>query len=667
MAAVNEASIRVTANTAPFQADMRKASRNVKREAGKMEDSLGDALKKGFGEGKKNAKALLGSVRDITSQILTLGGAVSGGMLVGNAVKAQQANIVLAAKLSRVRGELVGVAEAQKDIETATDRAGGSLEEMRDSANLLAGVSDLIGKDGFADALARSTLQAKRFGVEGDKVAEIWARTMRMLGEGADVDEVESNIERLAMTVETMGQNVADVFNPEDISEFISKTQRTNLEFEQALVLLEMMVGKGREFGEALEFAEEVGLALGTAGGLQNITEAANMSKDALNVNNTIAENFIAILAKGPKAVKAMAKEMQSDLAGAGFEEILGKDFVARALTGKGKFTDDELRDANAKIEDAFSRQAKATFDAVAIEEHNNAIRATAGAKFGSAMRELNKAFQSDKVTEAITKIADELPKIVEPIAALVATAAEDPWTTVATIVGARLALAVGGPMVTAAVTKGVTTLFSRAAAQAVATSAAAMAVQGAGAVGLGATAGAGGVAGAAALAAGAATVVLAAGAAAAFGLAVGTVISKLLGQEESIVEEFDALRAAQFATTTASGVGPGASAEKIKSALEDLKTSKVRLAESESNIFQQGLAGAASLVTGKKSPDEMREEASKKIEAESARLIEALSKIAGAADGAARGLENIKDKAGGTTRGTNHLPQVTGNTAVAG
>ena len=196
MAAVNEASIRVTANTAPFQADMRKASTNVKREAGKMEDSLGGALKKGFNQGKKNASALLGSVRDITSQVLTLGGAVSAGMLVGNAVKAQQANIVLAAKLSRVRGELTGVGDAQKFVEDATNRAGGSLEEMRENASLLAAVADKLGDEGFAEALARSTLQAKRFGAEGNKVAEIWARSMRQLGDDANVDELEQNLER---------------------------------------------------------------------------------------------------------------------------------------------------------------------------------------------------------------------------------------------------------------------------------------------------------------------------------------------------------------------------------------------------------------------------------------------------------------------------------------
>lgn len=665
MAAVNEASIRVTANSAPFQQDMRKNVGFVRQSARKMGDALGDELTEGFADGKQAAKDMVSSIRDVASQVLTLGGAFTSGAMVLNSVRAQKANVGLANSLSAVQGRTVSVAEAQRQVERAAMAASTSLEDMRTNAMNMVAVSDKVD---LAEALERAEKQAVRFGLEGEQMAEVWARVIGG-GFADNLDDAESMIEKLGVTTMKTGVRMEDAFNPEDMLEFLSKTKKGNMEFEQGLVLLEQMKGKVRDLGEALEFPEELGEVLGGTKGLKDVRDAAKLTEKQLGKNFTVAENFITVMKKGPKAFAALQAGL-GEKATAGLEAMLGTDIIEAA--GKRKLKKDELEEAIGKITSVFNRQAEVQFDAVSAAERNAQGAETAAAKFQRSLNKLEMTFQSEKVTNAIDTLADRLPEIVDPIADVVTMIVDNPWKTLAAVVGGKLALAFAGPLITGAITKGLGALFVQMATVQAAT--AATAVTGAASAGgattaLGLSGAAGvGVAGttAAGAAATAATIGAAALAAGAVGAGVGTAISKgfVEGEEEA---EAMSIRQASSAVSMAENLGgPGADFLQVDAAIERLIAAKAEMEEASFSPLGGGFAGVVSMATGASSPAEMREDTISKADDQIKRLTEVLTRLGDASQRAGDKMFNAGG-AGGLSRGVPHTEQVWGPDSIGG
>lgn len=661
MAATNESSIRVTADTASFQADMRRAAKKLKGVAGQMGRALGDSLSDGFDEGKKSANEMLGSVRDITSQVLTLGGAVSGGAMVASAVQAKKANIALANVLSSVRDRTVSVAEAQQLVGDAALATGESMADIRVSAQNLTSAAK-AGMD-VGDALVRSTKMAQRFNVEGDTMSEIWGRVIGG-GFAGSVDEAEALIEQVGVTMLNTGVAMEDAFNPNDMMEFFAKMKQFGVPIQSGIALLENMEGTVRDLGEALELPEELGEMLGSTKGLEGITAASKLTSKELSKNFSIAENLVTVLKAGPEAFKVLQAGL-GEKATIGFEKMLGVDIIEAA--SRRKLKGEQLQNAVDRVEDAFTREAKVQFDAAAAAARDAEIADSAATDFQNAITMVEQSFRTEEVTGAIKEVAEALPQIAEGIGNFVSYAVKNPWTTITGIVGAKLALAVGGAAVQSAVARAAAAMFARAAAVQAATTAASVATQGATTLGVGGAVGAAGAAGGtgAAIAAGATVAggVLAAGAG---GALVGTGIRKFGGIETAEREEFEGRASAGMAVTDAELARSSGDAARMQAALDGLGAAKKNLEDSVS--MSNSIFGAmASAVTGVKSPEERRAEAAAKVEAESARLIAALAKIGGAAEGAARGLDTVKGKAAGATRGTDQVPQATGNAAVQG
>jgi hypothetical protein len=662
MAAVNEAAIRVTADTAPIQADVKAAAGKMKGTFKKVGSSIGDSLSKGFAEGKSAAKDMAGSVRDITSQVVTLGGAVSGAALVASAVSAKKANIALANVLSSVQSKTVSAAEAQKLVSDAAMETGESMEIIRSSAQNLTSAAK-AGMD-LGDALVRSTKMAQRFNVEGDTMSEIWGRVIGG-GFAGSIDEAEALIEQVGVTMLNTGVAMEDAFNPNDMMEFFAKMKQFDVPIQSAIVLLENMEGTVRDLGEALELPEELGEMLGSTKGLEGITAASRLTSKELSKNFSIAQNLVTVLKAGPKAFKVLQAGL-GEKATIGFERMLGVDIIEAASRRKLKTA--ELEAALARVESTFTRAAKVQFDATEVADRNAEFADTAAKDFQNAMSKMEDAFQTEQVTTSIKKVAEKLPEMAKGIGDFVAYAVDNPWTTITGVVGAKLALAVGGAVVQDMVAKAAAAMFSKAMAASILSSATGMAATTATGMGLGGAMTGGALTAKAALAAGAAAASAAVLAAAGGGVAIGTGIGHVSGQEESMANEYRALQAARFVTGTTARVDKDSGEENIAAAIQSLATMQANLYESgQTGVLQRTFAGITSIATGEKSTQDMREEAAAKIAAESERLIEALSKIRGAAEGAAHGLDNVKQKAGGSTRGTDHLPQTTGNAAVPG
>lgn len=639
--AVNEAAIRVTADTAPFQADMRKAEKKVKGTAKKMEETLGSSLKRGFGEGKTAAKNLLGSVRDITTQVLTLGGAAGAGALVVSAVQAEKANIALANILSAVQDKTVGVAEAQKLVADAALATGESMDVIRISAQNLTTAAK-AGMD-LEDVLVRSTKMAQRFNVEGGKMSEIWGRVIGG-GFAGSVDEAEALIEQVGVTMLNTGVAMEDAFNPNDMMEFFAKMQQFGVPIQAGIVLLENMEGTVRDLGEALELPEELGEMLGSTKGLQAIRDASGMTTKNLSKNLSIAENLIAVLKKGPKAFKVLQAGL-GEKATIGFERLLGVDIIEAAA--KRKLKTGELQEAVDKVEDAFSRAAKVQFDSVQAAKRNAELADTSAHNFQNAITRMQEAFQKEKVTDAINKVAKALPGMAEAIGKFVAYAVDNPWTVITGVVSAKLGAAVAAPVIGHVITSGFKAMFARIAAVQLA-GAAASSVAG------GAMAGAGGLAlGAAAIP----LLPLILGVLAAVGGIAGLIY--LINREGN-----------KSPGSNQRGRGPN----KVKITGED-RVYSGRRRPTQSVLTDDELMDGPTLSSFEPPPAPILQsvdtlESSVKLEAESARVVAALAKIGGAAEGAATKLDKMHPGSyaggfsggGNSTRGTQSLPQIDGN-----
>ncbi|TDI91270.1 MAG: hypothetical protein E2O75_05010 [Chloroflexi bacterium] len=559
------------------------------------------------------------------------------------------------------------MAEAQKLVSDAAMETGESMEVIRTSAQNLTSAAK-AGMD-LEDALVRSTKMAQRFNVEGDTMSEIWGRVIGG-GFAGSIDEAEALIEQVGVTMLNTGVSMEDAFNPNDMMEFFAKMKQFGVPIQSAIVLLENMEGTVRDLGEALELPEELGEMLGSTKGIEGITAASRLTSKELSKNFSIAQNLVTVLKAGPKAFKVLQMGL-GEKATIGFERMLGVDIIEAASRRKLKTA--ELEDALARVESTFTRAAKVQFDATEAADRNAEFADTAAKDFQNALTKMEDAFQTEQVTTAIKKVAKELPDMAEGIGDFVSYAVDNPWTTITGVVGAKLALAVGGTIVQEMVAKAAAAMFSKAMAASILASAGGMAATTATGMGLGGVLTGGAMTGGAltakaALAAGATAAAAAVLAAAGTGVAIGTGIGHVSGQEESMANEYRALQAARFVTGTTARIDKDSGEENIAAAIQSLATMQANLYESgQTGVLQRTFAGITSIATGEKSTQDLREEAAAKIAAESERLIEALSKIRGAAEGAAQGLDNVKQKAGGSTRGTDHLPQTTGNAAVPG
>ncbi len=638
MAVTNEASIRVTANTASFQADMRKLGQLVKKEGDRMGSTLKSSLKDGFEAGANAAKDLGSSMKGLVVQAATLGGAFSTGAMVLNAVQGQKANIALANSLSNIQGRFVEVAEVQDLVERSALGVSASFEETRENLALMAAVSDRID---IEDALKRATLQSRRLGVEGRTIATIYSR-LAATGIGKTAEEVENVTEQIGRTAQkVLGISLEEAFDPNDILEFVTFMQRGNIELDAALNLFSLMEGVTKDFGKGIEVVEELGDALNDVKELEAIREAAGLTRKELNANNSVAKNFNVILGKGPKAIKALTDALGFQ-ARQGLENLLGTEFLDKAVSGKGKIAKGEIEEAQRKVQAIFETEAANKANRVEIERRNVEVANTSAAKFQDAMNNLEKAFQSDEVAAAIQSVAEALPTLVKPIADFVQFAGENPGTALAAAIAGKVGLTFAGATVQAAASAGIAGMFARLAAVQTASAAAAVATQGAttlgvsgavGAVGAGA-----GAAGAGVLATGAAVAggALAAGA---VGFGVGSLLVDAIGEENINAVGAALAKGAERRTTR----GFGASDQQVRAAAGK---------------------GESPFIPG--TPAESLAVRNQKVEETERKLISALSRIADKADGAAAGLDKVGKASegkgpGGGPRGTPKVRQKDG------
>jgi hypothetical protein len=500
--------------------------------------------------------------------------------------------------------------------------------------DLLASVADKIDLE---DSLRRASLQAQRVGLEGEHIAEIYSR-MAALGIAKTAEEVEALTEQIGNTASALfGLTTEQAFEPKTIAEFMAVVQRGNLDINQALNLLTLAGGVTKDMRKGVGVVGEFAAALSDAKEMKAIRDAAHMTSKELNGTNSIAQNMMAIFKKGPQAIKPML-ELIGPQARAGLEQLLGTEFIDKAIKGSGHIAKGEMEAAQDKIRDLFEREAAYKMDAAAAAEHNAKLMKTSETNMQLALNKLEHAFQSEEMSHAIETIASKLPIMADALAKFISFAVENPWTAITGAVAAKAGLAFAGAAVQTAVAQGAAAMFARMMAVQAASAAPVLGVGMTAAGTLSSTLATGKVAGlGGAAAAGAGTMAAGALAAGAVGLLGTTALLEAFGGDK-ILEQFGASLAGTGAPR-AMGRGTGALVEGEKA-------------------LQRGMP-----VTPAAGPSIAERE--KAVAETERKLLGALGRIADQADGAAKGLGNVAKNAGGvpssTARGTPKVPQQTG------
>lgn len=638
-----EASLKVTLQPASFQAGLRRMTEMTRSAGVRMGRALKEPLSNGLKSAKNEFGNMVGSMKDGLKTVATLGGAVTLGGVVKSAVEAQSAYIALADQLSIATGRTVDQAEAQEMVERAALAAGESIETMRESMSQLAGVGDM-GK--VEDAMTRTALQAQRLRVPVDLVARATSRVMAK-GLADSAQEAELLLE----TMNEFGRSVLGVdpdeaIDPNDIAEFAAFVNTTNSSVKDMTTLLGKTGDQVKDMGQAFEIVEELGLVLNTRKGLAELGKASRDARRATDLSKGSVENLLAILETGsPKAIKALEEAMGTDRAKAALGNILGEQLTIDIAAGKA--TREQIREVGTKLRTELAKAGDQQATLNRIQETNAKLAQTSGKKMQDALNRLQIAFSSPKVIAAVDKLADKLPALADAAADVVTWILDNPWESLAAVVGGRLALAFGGSLIQTAVANGLKGLFARAAAVQAASTAASVATGGASTLGvggaIGATGAAGGTAAGLGAAAGAGAAVLAAGA---VGAGVGYGIYKV-GMEEKQVGEFKAMQGVEEALMTATTAMHSGSEEKLSQAILALNAAKTSMEQSES-LTNTIFGTIASIATGGevKSPAEMRSAKAGEIEAEEAKLRKALETLRRNAEVTASSLRKVGEGA---------------------
>ncbi len=639
--ASREASLKVTLQPAAFQSKLRGMV-NMTKSAGKQ---MGQGLKGPITAGLKSAKASLGSmlggIKRGIGMAATLGGALSFTGLARDAVNMQNTYRNIAFNVNKVADNAETWESVQKMINTTVQETGRSAKDLSDSfmevfeatGNLEFSVKAMktIGTTATATghsmgALATTMqLASRKFGIGPEQAEEAMARFIEKTGVGGKgIEQMTSRFALMAGEAANAGMK-----GTEGISEMLGM-----------LLLLDSSIGEKADPGLKMMFQTLKG------GSAQFLRLKKVMRGFKFTADMTAMDKIKTLLRSGKG--RAMAEQVFTADARVVYDE-LAKPFdeaMNRALA-QGMTKKEAMKVAMAAFDKNLNDAAKSTMDYAKIQKEAAARQKDDPlVKMNKALARIGDAFTKPKMIEAMNKLADKLPAFADAVADIIGYILDNPWESLAMVVGGKLALAFGGSMIQSVMAKGVTTLFARGAAIQAASAAGTVATRGAASLGLGGAiaggaGGATGLAGAGAAAAGAATVAAGVLAAGAVGAGVGTLAYKYGGVEKAQAGEFGAQEQAMYAREKVSTAIRTGDSAKMNEALQGLLQAQAALKNSEST-WNTIFGTVAATISDVESPSEMRAAEDKRMAEAQAKLIKAMNALKTGTDNASNAVRKL-------------------------
>jgi len=632
--ATRDSTLKIHLGPAAFQAGLRRTVEHVKAAGIAMGRGLKEPLNAGLKSANSEVGNLLSTLKDGLRTVGTLGGALAIGSFIRDSIALQQLYGNIAFQVNKVGKQTMTWQSVQQMVQEEIVLTGRKAEELSEI------FSTVFSETADVDA-ARKAMHAVGVAVTAT------GHAANVLGDNTQIAMTKWNVK-----------------TPEEALErIISGTGRGGLQIDQMRGSFEML-------GEAAAAAGHTG---GPAMSMfmNMITEYGDKALPGLEMMmQTMKEGSSQVIklqkAMGTK-VKFTADMSALDRVRATLTHDKGRDAAEKIFRGNARIVYDKLAESYdvafkaalekaGKAKDARSQAISAGLKAFdenikrlqQSEQKWNDVEAQAekrrkddpAQKLDETIERVRQKFADPRMLGAIDSLSDRLPAFADAVSKIIDYVLDNPWESLAVLVGGKLALAFGGTVITEAIKAGMTGLFARMAAVQAASAAVPLgpALAGAAApsaVGLGGAVTGGAVgAGSTAVAASAATVAAAVTGAALVGAGAGYAGYKAFIEEDQ-EGEWDARHKAQETLMTTGRLGTldrsgnirGSEAE-IQKALMELNAAKSGLDKDSTwndiagavvRPFIQGGAGVGA--------DPIKH-TTKEIEDEEKRLAAALRKL---------------------------------------
>jgi hypothetical protein len=431
-----QAGIRVTLDTAQFQAGMRNMERSSKATGAKMGRVMSSAWSAGLGSVKKTLGGMASSLMNNIKLAATVGGTIATGALIKGAVESRVAYLQLADAMTTFTGKATDAAEVEEMVKRVAEETRIPIDKLSGQLLQLAAVA---GKVDIETLLERSASQARRLGLEGEFISRVYTRLVAK-GVAQTAVEAENLTEQFNTLFRSMlGVDLDEAIDPMDVAElagFINTTGNTAAEMLKLISLGGEKIAK--DFGKANEIVEELGLSLKQSKGIDEMNKKLKLKRGLIDTNSTALENMMRIAELGPKKFTAMADALAGDVAGAALKEIVGEEFLVKAKLGdvSRKEWDLRIEELRAQLGDL----GDLVVDRQRIESSDAKHKDTAAANIDHAMNKVREAFTQPKMIAAIETLASKLPELAEGVADIIEFIVENPMLSAGIGIGARVA-----------------------------------------------------------------------------------------------------------------------------------------------------------------------------------------------------------------------------------
>lgn len=430
-----EASLRVTIKNQGFLAGMRQLAGNANRAGDRIGKALSEPMKKGFQNATSSMKGMLGGLTGHMKTVATLGGAVSVGKFVKDAMEMQTVYRNIAHNAAKVDDSVRSWRDVQAMIEPIADRTGqnvhelasafdkvltstGDLDYAKASLEAIGTVATASGQDAskYGDLMQ---MAYRKFGVAGEDAAELIARLDRQLGVGgASIDDISNKFGVMATEASEAGFKGSDGM----VKLFGLITAVDNEVGEKAAPALKMMF-------EALKDNTSAATNLQKKGGIKFTADmdALDRVRETLKTAQGRKTAELTFTGDARRVYDSLVKPFDDAVADAKKQGLKGKAITHAGLAA----FDQAMQKMGAEGANYADLQAKA---AQRIEEDP-------AVAMRKALNKMTTAFQDERMMNAIEKLSKMLPDLADGFVNVLDFIMRNPMLSAGGFVGARLGL----------------------------------------------------------------------------------------------------------------------------------------------------------------------------------------------------------------------------------
>lgn len=430
--AQRESSLRVTIKNQGFLAGMRQLVTKTKQAGTKMGKALSGPMKAGFKEATTSMKGMLDGLTGHMKTAATLGGAISIGKFVKDAVEMQTVYRNIEHNLSKVNSHVKSWRDVQEMIQPIADRTGQDVVSMAQAFNtvfgatgdleytkaVLEGIGTVATVSGQDAAKYGELMQIayRKFGVAGEEANELLAKLDRQMGIGGmSIDDMSAQFGVMATEAAEAGFKGADgmarlvglVGALDDENATPALKQMFAILKDGTSAAVNLQKNAGIKFTADMDAIDKVRETLKSARGRK--TAELAFTGDVRRVYDTLIKPFDEAVEDGKK------------------QGLKGK-----ALTQAGlKAFDDAMAKLGAETANYTDLQIKA---AKRIEDDPSvAMR--------KALNKMATAFQDKRMMDAIERLAKMLPGVADGFVGIMDFILRNPMLSAGGFVGAKLGI----------------------------------------------------------------------------------------------------------------------------------------------------------------------------------------------------------------------------------